>query len=121
MSGGMGGGATQNARDSHRVSAHWRARVLISAESFIEGHTVNVSEGGVSLMLERRFPDGASLTVALAIPDHVDRTRLKPVTLQARVVFHVAAGDRFRHGLQFTQISDEARQAIRRWVHLLMV
>lgn len=116
--GGAGGSALE-ARVSTRVNAHWRARVLISPESFIEGRTINVSEGGVSLLLDRRFPDGASLMLALAVPDTTDRTRLNPLTVQARVVFNVASGDLFRLGLQFTQISNEGRQAIRRWVTLL--
>ena len=114
-----GGGAGVDARSVPRVNAHWRARVLISQEAFIEGRTINVSEGGVSLLLDRRFPDRMVLTVALAVPDPIDRTRLQPVTLQARVVFNVASGDLFRLGLQFTQISDEGRQVIRRWVNLL--
>lgn len=117
-SGGAGGSAV-DARGSARVNAHWRARVLISPESFIEGRTVNVSEGGVSLLLDRRFPDGVVLTVALAVPDATDRTRLNPLTVQARVVFNVASGDQFRLGLQFTQISNEGRKAVRHWVNLL--
>ncbi|OGA81313.1 MAG: hypothetical protein A2711_11120 [Burkholderiales bacterium RIFCSPHIGHO2_01_FULL_63_240] len=114
------GGAPVDARGANRVNAHWRARVLISSETFIEGRTVNVSEGGVSLLLDRRFPDGTLLTVALAVPDPIDRTRLQGVTAQAKVVFNVASGDLFRLGLHFTQVPDDGRQAIRRWVHLLM-
>ena len=114
-----GGVSGVDARSTPRVNAHWRARVLISSEAFIEGRTINVSEGGVSLLLDRRFPDHSVLTMALAVPDPTDRTRLQPVTLQARVVFNVASGDLFRLGLQFTQISDEGRQLIRRWVKLL--
>lgn len=116
---GGAGGAPVDARGASRVNAHWRARVLVSADAFIEGRTVNVSEGGVSILLDRRFPDGAMLTVALAVPDPTDRTRLHVTTAQARVVFNVASGDLFRLGLQFTQVPDEGRQAIRRWVHLL--
>lgn len=117
-SGGAGGSAVET-RGTSRVNAHWRARVLISADSFVEGRTVNVSEGGISVLMDRRFADGAVLTVALAVPEPIDRTRLNVLTMQAKVVFNVAAGDLFRMGLQFTQISDDGRQAIRRWVHLL--
>lgn len=117
---GGGGGPTVEARGATRVNAHWRARALISSDAFTEGRTINVSESGVSLLLDRRFPDGAVLTLALAVPDPTDRTRLHAITAQARVVFNVASGDLFRLGLQFTQISDEGRQLIRRWVHLLM-
>jgi c-di-GMP-binding flagellar brake protein YcgR len=116
---GGASGAAVDARGSTRVNAHWRARVLVSPEAFIEGRTINVSEGGVSLLLDRRFPNGAPLTVALAVPDTTDRTRLIPLTAQVRVIFNVASGDQFRLGLQFTQMSDEGRQAIRRWVSLL--
>lgn len=118
---GSAGGSALDARSANRVNAHWRARVLISAEAFVEGRTVNVSEGGVNLLLDRRFPDGSVVTMALAVPDPIDRTRLHVVSLQAKVVFNVASGDLFRLGLQFTQIPDDGRQAIRRWVHLLMV
>jgi len=116
---GGAGGAAVDARGVARVNAHWRARVLISAEAFVEGRTINVSEGGVCVLLDRRFADGAVVTMALAVPEPIDRTRLNVLTLQARVVFNVASGDQFRLGLQFTQISDDGRQAIRRWVHLL--
>jgi len=118
FSGGAAGPAVE-ARGAARVNAHWRARVLIPPEAFVEGRTINVSEGGVSLLLDRRFADGALLTVALAVPDTTDRTRLNPLTVQAKVVFNVASGDLFRLGLQFTQISEEGRQALRRWVNLL--
>lgn len=91
---GGAGGPTVDARGATRVNAHWRARVLISAEAFTEGRTINVSESGVSLLLDRRFPDGAVLTLALAVPDPTDRTRLHAITAQARVVFNVASGDR---------------------------
>ncbi len=117
---GGAAGSPLDARGSNRVNAHWRARVLVSSESFIEGRTVNVSEGGVSVLLDRRFADGTVLTVAIAVPDPTDRTRLHGVTAQAKVVFNVASGDLFRLGLQFTQVPDDGRQAIRRWVHLLM-
>lgn len=112
-------GSSPDARGSGRVNAHWRARVLISAQAFVEGRTVNVSEGGVSVLLDRRFPDGAMLTVALAVPEPIDRTRLRVMTAQVKVVFNVASGDLFRLGLRFTQIPDDGRQAIRRWVQLL--
>ena len=119
LPGGAAGGHALDARGTARVNAHWRARVLISAEAFIEGRTINVSEGGVSLLLDRRFPDGAVVTIAVAVPDPTDRTRLHVVTAQAKVVFNVASGDLFRLGLQFTQIPDDGRQTIRRWVNLL--
>lgn len=116
---GGAGGAQVDARGSSRVNAHWRARVLISSDAFIEGRTINVSEGGVSVLLDRRFPDGTVLTLALAVPDPTERTRLHVVTGQVRVVFNVASGDLFRMGLQFLQLSDDGRLAIRRWVNLL--
>jgi len=59
------------------------------------------------------------LTLALAVPDPTERTRLHVVTGQVRVVFNVASGDLFRMGLQFLQLSDDGRLAIRRWVNLL--
>lgn len=117
---GTGGGASSGeaaeARLAPRVNVSWRARVLLSAQAFIEGRALNVSEAGVSLLFDRRFPDGAVLTVALGVPEPTDRARLRPVTAQARVVFHVASGDLFRHGLVFTQIDAEARKLIRHWV-----
>ena len=113
------GAAPAEARGASRVNAHWRARVLISSDAFIEGRTINVSEGGVSVLLDRRFPDGTVLTMALAVPDPSERTRLHVVTMQVRVVFNVASGDLFRMGLQFLHLPDDGRQAIRRWVNLL--
>lgn len=103
-------------RQSVRVNVSWRARVLLSGDAFIEGRSLNVSETGVCLLLDRRFPDGAALTIALAVPEPADRSRLHPVTFSARVVFHVASGDQFRTGMVFTQIAPDALKTIRHWV-----
>jgi len=116
---GAGPGEAADARRAPRANVSWRARVLLSAEAFTEGRTLNASETGVSLLCDRRFADGAVLTVALGVPEPNDRSRLRPVTAQARVVFNVASGDLFRHGLVFTQIDPDARQLIRHWVQQL--
>lgn len=107
------------ARKSNRVAVSWRARVLVQGDQFIEGRTLNVSESGVALLMERKFPDGMVLSVALAVPDPDERTRLRPITLTAKVVFHIASGAGFKLGLQFLQIDAAATQLLRRWVVLL--
>lgn len=119
MSWGAGAGVSLDARASGRVNVHWRARVLVSAQAFTEGRTVNVSEQGVCLQLAHNLPDGLVLSLALAVPDLVDRARLHVVTAQARVVFNVATGGQFRLGLQFTQLPPQGRQAICAWVQHL--
>ncbi|MCH8181229.1 MAG: PilZ domain-containing protein [Proteobacteria bacterium] len=106
-------GGEGDARGSSRVQVSWRARVLLSQATFIECRTLNISDVGVSLLCDRALSSGATLNVALAVPEPRDRSRIRPVTLMARVVFHAAAGDLFKIGMQFVQVDDDTRAFVR--------
>lgn len=111
--------SSPDTRGAPRVSVSWRSRILLTGDAFMECRTLNLSERGLSVLSSRNFPDGVLLTVALAVPDPVVRSRICPVTLTARVVFHVASGDQFRIGLQIHQIDAAGQQLLRQWVHAL--
>jgi c-di-GMP-binding flagellar brake protein YcgR len=89
----------------------------LSANEFMEGRAVNVSEQGMGLLFNRSFPVGASLTIAMAVPEPNDRSHFRVVTCQVRVAFNVAAGDQFKVGTHFAQMDDASRQLIKHWVH----
>ena len=110
-----GGGG--QARAAPRVSVSWRARVLLEDATVLECRTLNISELGFNLLCGRALSGGTTLNVALAVPEPKDRSRIRPVTLTARVVFHVAAGDQFKVGMQFVRVDEAARQLLRQSVH----
>lgn len=105
-------------RRQPRVTVAWRARVLMAPPHFIEGRALNVSEQGVGLLLDVTLPVGQRLTAALAVPDPADRSKIKPVTLQLKVVFNVASGDLFKIGTQIVQIDEPERQLLRHWIRM---
>lgn len=104
------------ARQSPRITVAWRARVMHQPPHFVEGRALNVSEQGVGLLLDVAFPVGQRLTTALAVPDPADRSQIKPVMLQLKVIFNVASGDMFKIGTQIVQIDDAGRQLLRHWI-----
>ena len=106
-------------RQEPRVSVTWRARVLVSAQDFLEGRTHNLSEKGVGLIMPRSFPPGTILTTALAVPQPNDRSLIKPVMLQIKVAFSVASGDLFKIGAQILKIDPNDQKLIDEWVNRL--
>lgn len=106
-------------RQEPRVSVTWRARVLVSAQDFLEGRTHNLSEKGVGLIMPRSFPPGTILTTALAVPQPNDRSLIKPVMLQIKVAFSVASGDLFKIGAQILKIDSNDQKLIDEWVNRL--
>lgn len=106
-------GGDGDVRSSSRVQVSWRARVLLTPATFIECRTLNISDAGVSLLCDRALSSGATLNVALAVPEPRDRSRIRPVTLMARVVFHAAAGDLFKIGMQFVRLDEDTRAFVR--------
>jgi len=106
-------------RQEPRVSVTWRARVLVSAQDFLEGRTHNLSEKGVGLIMPRSFAIGAILTTALAVPQPNDRSLIKPVMLQIKVAFSVASDDLFKIGAQIVKIDPNDQKLIDEWVNRL--
>lgn len=105
-----------DARQSPRTTVSWRARVMTGPQTYEEIRVLNISIDGLGLVCERAYPAGTVLQLAVAIPDPKDRSALSVVILQAKVVFHVVANDKFRIGTRYTRIDDAARALIDHWV-----
>ncbi|MES2092109.1 MAG: PilZ domain-containing protein [Pseudomonadota bacterium] len=110
------GQALHSDREQHRVMVSWRARLVLGPNLFEDAKVTNISEGGMGLIVERPFPDGARLDVAIAIPALTDRTRLHYAQVQCRVAFNVLSNKQFRIGVQFLSIDSASKQLIHQWL-----
>jgi hypothetical protein len=105
-----------DARQGPRVTVSWAARIVVGPQSFLEARVINVSSDGLGLVCERAFQDGSPLHVLIAMPDPADRSKYHYPSVQARVVFHVVKGSKFRLGARFAQMDAHARALIDKWV-----
>jgi len=89
---------------------------MTGPQTYEEIRVLNISIDGLGLVCERAYPAGTVLQLAVAIPDPKDRSVFSVVILQAKVVFHVVANDKFRIGTRYARIDDAARAMIDHWV-----
>jgi len=124
--GAMGGGATQTLSlldaprptDAAYGRGHERApyvtpvRVLVDGASF-DGHAADISEGGLLVMLATPPPEGRPTEVRFCLP-----VSGRVVTTPAEVRWRKEARVQRAVGLRFTDLTDEVRADIRRFVSI---
>ncbi len=103
-------------REQIRVMVSWRARLVLAPNVFEEAKVINISEGGMGLIVERPYQAGTRLDVAIAIPSLTDRSRLHYAQTQCRVAFHVLSSKQFQIGLQFVSIDGATKKLIHQWL-----
>jgi len=89
------------------------ARIITRNSPPIQGMTLDVSAGGMCLVLERQLPAGAPCAVSFDIPVNAFKQSVSAV---ARVAWSICSSDGFKTGLQFTEIDPASATAIARYV-----
>ncbi len=90
-----------------------QARVITRNNPPVNGMTLDVSAGGVCLILERQLPAGAPCAVSFDIPVNAFKQSVSAV---ARVAWSICGSEGFKTGLQFTEIDPASATAIARYV-----
>jgi c-di-GMP-binding flagellar brake protein YcgR len=89
------------------------ARVVTRDAPPVEGTTIDVSAGGLCLVLPRQLPVGAPCAVSFDIPVNAFKQTVSAVS---RVTWAICSTDGFKTGLQFVEIDPASATAIARYV-----
>lgn len=89
------------------------ARVITRNAAPVEGTTIDVSAGGLCLLLDRQIAPGTPCAVSFDIPVNAFKQSVSAV---ARVAWSICSTDGFKTGLQFTEIDPASATAIARFV-----
>jgi PilZ domain len=104
-------------REYPRYAHH--AELAASFEgSLVEGHTVNVSRGGLCALVVSPLPVGADLHIELTLCFE-DGALSEPLSLRSRIVWCTALDDRFQVGLAFVNIDGRTREDLEMFLRFL--
>ena len=96
-------------RKASRYPSHGRAQVALPDGRIIGGHTLDLSPGGVAVLLTDAIPSGFTYLVRFEVP--INGT-IHVIVTKSRLVYGVFAGDKgFRAGFAFAE-ADAQRAAI---------
>ena len=104
----------QDQRINPRYPLRWRAALRVPAGQMLYGGTVDVSIGGVSVLLEQNIVYGTMVSLFLQIPP--PRVGAPPLVIETRAkVLYTAFSadhDRWRLGVQFLDFDAEHRKRL---------
>jgi hypothetical protein len=103
-------------RREPRVPVVWPGRIDLGGGQSMEVRVRDISESGVGLRCDRPIPIDSRLNVTLGVPDLNDPKRLQAVPGALRVMFVVMAGDEWRVGCQWLELSPAGRALMQQWL-----
>jgi c-di-GMP-binding flagellar brake protein YcgR len=89
------------------------ARVITRDAPPTEGVTIDVSSGGMCVMLPRQLAPGTACAVSFDIPVNAFKQSVSAV---AKVAWSICSSEGFKTGLQFSEIDPASATAIARFV-----
>ena len=103
-------------RENRRRVLRGEVRAILADGSRLQGQVLDVSVGGIGLILPCNLPAGSELRIWFLVPDKM-RGRV-PVEALARVAHAVFSSKQgaFQVGLIFKQIPEEQRLVLERYV-----
>lgn len=90
-----------------------RARVIARNGPPIEGSTLDVSSGGMCLILPQQLAPGMPCAISFDLPVNAFKQTVSAV---ARVAWSVCGTQGFKTGVQFTEVDPASATAIARYV-----
>ena len=110
----------ENRRIHRRYEAAIAAEVAVG-NAVYEAKTQNISEGGVSAILEETLEEGSVVTLTLILTqDGIEDPNHEPFEIQANVMWAAPSDDGHNvAGLRFQDVSDEQRSRLNRFLSAL--
>ncbi|HJV74851.1 MAG TPA: PilZ domain-containing protein [Noviherbaspirillum sp.] len=97
-------------RSAPRKALRAHARVVLPGAAPLRAKTIDVSMGGVSIIVAEQIPVGQKCTVAFEAPFNGTMVRVVAV---ARIVYSILKGtDGYRTGMQFVEIDEANNRAL---------
>jgi hypothetical protein len=105
-----------DARREPRYNVHWRGRMQLADGRVIELRSRDISESGMGLTAAEAVPSGATLEIALRVPDPGGSAQVTEVCGTAQAVYVALRGYEFIIGVAWVKRSDAGRELMSRWM-----
>ena len=97
-------------------NVHWRARLLLPDGRAIDVRVKDISDSGMGLTSRDPVPAGATLAIALRVPDPGGSAAMTEISGQVKVAYAALRGYEFGAGLIWVERTDATRALISRWI-----
>ena len=105
-----------DARREPRVNVYWRARLQLPDGRCLEVRVKDISESGLGLIARDAVPAGATLAIALRVPDPGGSAEMTELVGQVKVAYAAMRGYEFGVGLIWVERAHPARALLSRWI-----
>jgi Tfp pilus assembly protein PilZ len=103
-------GTDSQARAEIRRPLRKRAQLSIERQILLDAQTVDISHGGVCIMLDRPVPIGQNCSVTV---DVFFKDQQRKINLEGKVVYCMLKGmDGYRTGIRLMQLDDEGMRYV---------
>ncbi|WP_424191594.1 PilZ domain-containing protein [Ampullimonas aquatilis] len=107
----------QEERRHPRVMVNWPIGIQLPDKSIIRGRVINISIGGMGLMMDRPLQLGMQFKVAVDMSEPGNQAIRSRVVFNCRSVHSVLAKEGFRVGLEY--VGEIPRAILDKWKHEL--
>jgi PilZ domain len=105
-----------DARREPRHGVHWRGRVQLPDGRVIELRLKDISESGMGLIISEAVPSGATLAIAVRVPDPGGSAQTTEVTGTVQTAYVAMRGYDFNVGVIWVERDDAGRELMSRWI-----
>ncbi len=105
-----------DARREPRLPVHWRASLQLPDGRRIDVRIKDISDSGMGLIARDAVPAGATLRIAVQVPDPGGAARGTEVAGEVKVAYAVMRGYEFGVGAVWVERAPEARALMSRWI-----
>jgi hypothetical protein len=104
------------ARREPRYAVHWRGRLQGPGGRVIDLRVKDISDSGMGLTTSEAVPTGATLAIALRVPDPGGSAQTTEVSGTVQTAYVVMRGYDFNVGVIWVERSDTGRELMSRWI-----
>jgi hypothetical protein len=111
---------SQDRRRFDRYLVNWRVALIYEDQNLnthtYYGRAIEVSEGGLSLLLDYNFIINDTITVLLEAPPLNNKTKHSLIEIHSQMVYTIYSGQyqSFKSGIKFLQFKGQGRQVLKR-------
>ncbi len=104
------------ARREPRFAVHWRGRLKGPGGRVIELRLKDISDNGLGLLTSDAVPTGATLAIALRVPDPGGSAQTTEVSGTVQTAYVAMRGYEFSVGAVWVERNDAGRELMSRWI-----
>jgi PilZ domain len=104
------------ARREPRFAVHWRGRLQGPGGRTIELRLKDISDSGMGMTTSEAVPTGATLSIALRVPDPAGSAQMTEVSGTVQTAYVAMRGYEFSVGAIWVLRDDAGRELMQRWI-----